>query len=264
MSAVGDLSRTLSSALTVESRIVAAGTAGGIDRAMSEAAAEGLLLTAYTAAEHFVREFFFELINGASLSSLFPSPLTGLDEDLNRSLVYLDTDKLEWMLPAGTVEPRADKLFPNGHPFLRLKWRDTFSGRLAAAKIVRDRIAHSGEKAETVYWAKVAERQQAYKRPGAWLISNSAEIATPTSNLRVLIDTLDGMAVALSDHSPDLDRLLGPSLAVADTTKAIPGTFKCSSCNAVAAAVVGSPIGRCRSTTCGPTRGKTTWVYFAE
>ncbi|SUH12223.1 Uncharacterised protein [Rhodococcus erythropolis] len=264
MTAVADLSRTLSSALSVEGVIVASSNAGGNDRAMSEAAAEGLLLSAYTAAEHFVREFFFELIDGVSLSRLFPSPLSGLSASLNRSIVYLATDKLDWMPPAGTVEPRANTLFPNGHPFLRLKWRDTFSERLNDAKMVRDRIAHSGEKAEATYWLKVAEQQQAYKRPGAWLISRSAEFATPTSNLKVLVTTLESMAVALSDHAPDLDRLLGPTQPVPENAKAIPGTFKCVTCSAVGSAMVGSPLGRCRSTTCAPTRDKTTWAYFAE
>ncbi|MEE2061517.1 hypothetical protein [Rhodococcus artemisiae] len=264
MTAIADLRRTLSSALTVESLIVASGNAGGNDRTMSEAAAEGLLLSAYTAAEHFVREFFFELIDGVSLASLFPSPLRGLDSSLNRSLVYLASKKMDWMLPANTVEPRATTLFPDGHPFLRLKWRNTFSERLNDAKIVRDRIAHSGEQAEASYWLNVAEKQQAYKRPGSWLISKSAEIAAPTSNLKVLISAFESMAVALSDEVPDLDRLLGPIHPVSEGTNAIPGTFKCVRCSTIGITTIGSRLGGCQSETCAPVQDKTTWVYFAE
>ncbi|AZI65385.1 hypothetical protein RQN9TF_33705 (plasmid) [Rhodococcus qingshengii] len=263
MTAVGDLRRALSSAVTVEARIVAAGSAGGSERLMAEAAAEGLLLNAYTAAEHFVREFFFELIDGISLSSLFPSPLSGLDADLNRSLVYLATDKLDWMPPGSTVEPRANVLFPGGHPFLRLRWRSSFARRLNDAKIVRDRISHSGEKAESAYWSKVAEFQQAYKRPGAWLISRSTEFSAPTSNLKVMINTLESMAVALSENSPDLDILLGQSDSVGEGTKTIPGTFNCSTCSSAGSPAVGTPLGRCRSSICVHSQDKTVWKYFA-
>lgn len=233
-----------------------------VRRDIAEAAAEGLFMNIYSATETFVREYFFELVNGTQLASVFPSPLAALDPALNQTLIYLSSTKLDWM-PATRVEERASAIFTLGHPFLRLRWRPTFSSRLSSAAIVRDRIAHSGEKAEERYWADVAAKQQAHTRPGAWLIAPSSEFSNPTSNLRVFLMTVMSMHEALTEASPDLDRLLGGKSAVPQITKAMPGLFHCTMCNTPVACTVGESIGSCTNSSCSSYRAKSNYYFSA-
>lgn len=265
MTATTEFNTSLSLALTVEAQVVSLAAHGGTSRSLAQAAAEGLLLSAYTSAEQFIRELFFELVNGTTLATEFTSPLTVLGSELTQKLIYLSSDKLDWMPPGGTVEPRATQIFSNGHPFLRLKWRKNFADRLESSKIVRDRISHSGEKAETNYWINIAERQQGFKRPGAWLISDSTEFSAPTSNLKVILTTFQSMAAALSESNPDLDTLLGRVAgAVPEATKRIPGAFTCSICSTASLSPIGEPLGACPSSGCAGSRTRTTWNFRAR
>lgn len=263
MQPLDELLDTLTAIEDTENRLTIAAKKGTITTSDIRLSSEGLLLRGYVALESFVREHFFSVVRGEFIVGSRPSPLENLDTELVGRLIYLNGKRMDW-LPISEVEQRAELIVPGGNPFARLRWRQKTAEHLETIRIVRNRVAHSGEEALRAYTLKVAKGESSYTEPGAWLVDESPSFSNGITNIGAITARLRNVGLALAEERPDLDTLLGPATKLESKTKSIVGKYRCLFCGDNRKFdSAGLELGKCPSSEC-PAGSGPGWEYRAD
>lgn len=229
-----------------------------------DVATNAVCLSIHVAFERFVRDLFFECASGTSGLANVRSMVGNLGSDSINDVVLGGRQYVEW-LPVGKTIDRSHTFLQLGQPFVRLWRRTLVLDQLQRLQVVRNRLAHSGEKAEADYSRQIARGQAAFAEPAKWLryVSGGAG----KSNLELIMDAMSDSADALV--SPNrTPTSLGPA-KVESSQPVAPGKYRCFACSRTVHAAGMKALGPCPRCTSAPTPcphcrrplpAKTTWV----
>lgn len=260
----GDLQAALHDARTMTAKMNSLHANGDVQNHQLDVATNAVCLAAHVAFERFVRDLFFECVTDTSGLTNVRSLIGNLDSEAVSGIVLGGRQYVDWLPIPRTIE-RSHSFLRLGQPFVRLWRRTLVLDQLHRLHIVRNRIAHSGEKAEADYAKQIARGQAAFAEPARWLRYTTAG-ATKT-NLELIFDAMSdaGDALVATNRTPIG---LGPA-RVESNERVAPGKYKCEHCSRTVHASAWETLGpcpRCTSTPapcphCGHQRqARTTWI----
>jgi hypothetical protein len=198
---------------------------GSLDLGDLDYIVEALALHLFASFESFVNDIFLLILSEGSEMTVVRSRLRTNDPAVAREILYGDSEVLEWS-PVAVVVRRANRFLEYGQPFSRLRFRNLEP--VDNLRVIRNRIAHHGEKARATYEAKIMRGDQGFARPARWLTHVKA--GRTSDNLTLLIDAISAVAEVISTDDPDLDSLLGPPFQI-DAGASVPAcVLSCRAC----------------------------------
>lgn len=247
-----DFETQLANARAMGPRLVELTGPKGLTNHELDVATNAICLSIHVAFERFVRELFYECaLDEADLPHV-KSRVAGLGSATLNDLVLGGRPYVEW-LPLSNTMDRAHLFLRSGQPFVRLWRRDAILGHLDRLQIVRNSVAHSGEKAEADYDKQISRGQAAFAEPARWL--QYQRPGQHKTNLELVIDAMGDAADALV--SPDRTPTNLGIATVAGGAPAAPGKYKCAVCGLTRHSVEWLPLGTCGRCSGGSSAGTT-------
>lgn len=241
-----DFQTQLSNARAMAPKLLQLTGPAGLTNHELDVATNAICLSIHVAFERFVRELFYLCaLQGSGLPSV-RSRVGALGDSAVNDLVLGGRSYVEW-LPLSNTLNRSLVFLHLGQPFIRLWHRDQILGHLDRLHTVRNRLAHSGEKAEADYEKHISRGQAAFAEPARWL--QYQKPGQPKSNLVLVLDAMEKAADALV--APDRTPVNLGDATVTGGTKAAPGKYTCQTCGLTRHTREWNPLGSC--TRCSPT-----------
>jgi hypothetical protein len=240
---LGDFKSELAQLEVTHDKAVALQSAGHLQIADLDYLVEALALHLSASFESFLNDLFLDLMTGSSGLQGVGTYVTPMAAHLVREILYGDSDIMSW-LPLKTLQNRATRFLPFGQPFTRLAFRKL--DLIEDLRIVRNRIAHHGQRARQQYENRIVRGDLSLTRPARWLTHEP--LPAGGDNLVRIIRLIDAISVVVSTDSPAVDSLLGPANLIAPDQPVPAGSYRCATCNTQRSSASDEKLGQC--TTC--------------